>query len=158
MTIIKKDPLRNEEPWDVRFFELAKHIASWSKDRSTKVGAVIVNEKDRVVKSMGYNGFPRGIDDDNDEYHKRPAKYKWAEHAERNAIYNAARNGIAIEGCTMYVTFFPCTDCARSIIQSGIQRVVAPQPNLKNEKWGEDFKLSLEMFMQSGISVRRLPI
>src|SRR5690242_7044614 len=115
--------------WDQRFMELAKLIATWSKDRSTKVGCVVVGT-DNEVRSIGFNGFPRGVDDDVEERHERPAKYAWTEHAERNAIYSAVRVGISLKGCTMYLPWFPCMDCARALIQSGIAELVAFEPNL----------------------------
>jgi dCMP deaminase len=98
--------------WDRRFLELAAHIGSWSKDQSAKTGCVIVGP-DRLIRSVGYNGFVRGVDDEVDSRHERPAKYSWTEHAERNAIYNAARIGISLAGATCYVNWFPCADCAR---------------------------------------------
>lgn len=109
--------------WDDKFMGLARHIATWSKDRSTKVGAVIVGP-DREVRSLGYNGIPRDVIDDVEDRHKRPMKYMWTEHAERNAVYNAARHGTPLHGCIMYVTARPCCDCMRAIIQCGICRVV----------------------------------
>ncbi len=139
--------------WDVRFMQLARHVAEWSKDRSTKVGAVIVDDN-KVVIAMGYNGFPRGIDDEIEAYHERPAKYKWTEHAERNAIYNAVRKGISTMGCSIYLPWFPCMDCARAIVQSGISRVVAVEPNFDDERWGLDFRLTTSLFEQCGIFVK----
>jgi hypothetical protein len=84
---------------------------------STRVGCVIVGTH-KEIRAIGYNGFPRGVDDDRDARHERPVKYKWTEHAERNAIYSSARAGISIDGCTMYLPWFPCMDCARAIVQS----------------------------------------
>jgi dCMP deaminase len=139
--------------WDQRFMRLAEHIGSWSKDRSTRVGCVIVGP-DRIVRSIGYNGFPRGIDDYSEERHERPAKYKWTEHAERNAIYNAARIGVSIDGCTMYVPWFPCMDCARAIVQSGISTFVGYQPDLDHPQWGSDFRLALQLFDEAKIGLR----
>ena len=103
------------------FIKLADVVAEKSKDRSTKVGVVVVGP-DREIRSTGYNGFPRGINDDIDERHERPAKYDWTEHAERNAVYNAARMGQSLKDCTMYFNWepCPCVDCARAIIQAGI--------------------------------------
>ena len=138
--------------WDKTFLNLAHDIAKWSKDKSTKVGAVIVEDK-RII-SVGYNGFPRGSNDDLEERHERPLKYKWSEHSERNAIYNAAANGHALTGTTLYCTMFPCTDCARGIIQSGIIRVVSIEPDLELPIWGEHFKVSLEMFSECGVTVK----
>jgi len=138
--------------WDRRFLALAGHIGSWSKDRSAKTGCVIVGP-DRIIRSTGFNGFVRGVDDDVAARHERPAKYSWTEHAERNAIYNAAKLGVPLQGCTAYINWFPCVDCARAIIQSGLIRVVGLQPDQNDQKWGADFKLSLEMFAEVGIEL-----
>lgn len=138
--------------WDKRFLNLAKHVAEWSKDRSTGVGAVIVDPKTRTVVSLGYNGFPRGIDDDVEERHERPKKYLWTEHAERNAIYQASRS---LRGCTLYTPLFPCADCARAIIQSGITRVVTVRPEDEYiERWGEQFSVAQEMFSEVSIDIK----
>lgn len=138
--------------WDKRFMGLASHVASWSKDRSTKVGVVIVGPSNEV-RSLGFNGFPRGCDDEVEERHKRPAKYFWTEHAERNAIYNAARVGIPIEGCRIYIPWFPCIDCARAIIQSGIKDIYCSQPDFRDQQWGKSFCLALEMLKECGVSI-----
>ena len=139
--------------WDTRFMELANLVGSWSKDRSRKVGCVIAGPSNEV-RSLGYNGFVRGIDDDDEEKHTRPAKYLWTEHAERNAIYHAAQTGIPLRGCRMYLPWFPCMDCARAIIQSGIVELVAFEPDLDDAKWGEDFRSAIEMLQQAGTIVR----
>jgi len=138
--------------WDKRFIELAKHISTWSKDKSRQVGAVIVNDEKRIL-SVGFNGFPTGINDEIEERHQRPAKYKWTEHSERNAIYNAGRHGVILKGAIMYVTLFPCCDCARAIIQSGINTLVTKEPNFNDSKYGEDFKTSLEMLNEAKIKI-----
>ena len=138
--------------WDKKFKDLAELIASWSKDRSHKVGAVVVNKRNSEL-SHGYNGFPRGIDDTIDKRHERPDKYYWTEHAERNAFYHAAYEGISLRDGTIYVTLFPCADCARGIIQCGIDRVVAPRPNFDHHQYGESFKVSVEMLDEAGVKV-----
>lgn len=140
--------------WDKKFMNLAEHIASWSKDQSRQVGAIIVDENSKDVISLGYNGIPRGCNDDKLERQERPLKYKWFEHAERNAIYNAARHGKTLFGKSLYVTMFPCADCARAIIQSGIKTVYSYEPNMDNERWCEHFKISIEMFEEAGIFVK----
>jgi dCMP deaminase len=146
---MKKTP----SSWNRKYIELTQYIAQWSKDRSTKVGAVIVSLDNRVI-SMGYNGFCRGIDDDLEERHERPAKYFWTEHAERNAIYNAAFHGIKIEGATLYCSLFPCVDCARAIIQSGIKNIhVLSTPDFSHKTYGEQFKVSLEMFREADVNI-----
>jgi dCMP deaminase len=131
--------------WDNKFIQLALNIASWSKDRSRKVGCVVVGP-DHEIRTTGYNGFPRCIDDNCEHRHERPAKYLWTEHAERNAIYNAARCGIGLDGCTIYVPWYPCMDCARSIVQSGITTIVCNEPDFADPKWGSDFKVVKELF------------
>jgi len=136
--------------WDKRFLELAKHIASWSEDRSTKVGCVLVGPN-KEIRATGYNGFPRGIKD-KEERHERPAKYDWTEHAERNAIYNAARTGVPLEGTTAYLQWFPCVDCARALIQSGITEVVCTEPDWDYERW--NFKTSRAMLEEAQINIR----
>ena len=138
--------------WDGKFVGMTDHVAQWSKDRSHKVGAVFVN-KQQAVLSVGYNGFPRGINDDVEARHERPAKYLWTEHAERNGIYNAAHEGASLNGSTAYVNFFPCAECARGLIQCGVERVVAPKPDYDHHKYGENFKVSLEMLEEKGIDI-----
>ena len=142
---------------DLRWLALAQHISSWSKDQSTQVGCVVVGSANQVL-SLGYNGFPRGVNDTLDDRHERPLKYKWTEHAERNAVYNAARTGTSLNGSTLYVPFFPCADCARAIIQSGIKQVVSPLPSSYSEeftkRWSTDFKISHEMFAEALVTVR----
>lgn len=139
--------------WDIRFLRLAGHVAGWSKDRSRKVGCVIV-DNNNIVRSVGYNGFPRGVFDEIEARHERPAKYQWTEHAERNAIYNAARTGVLLEGCRMYLPWFPCVDCARAIVQAGITELIAFRPNLEDERWGTDFVVGLQMLEEAGVVVR----
>jgi len=116
--------------WDDYFFEIVDVICKKSKDRSVKIGAVIVGP-DHEIRSTGYNGFPRGINDDVEERHCRPTKYLWSEHAERNAIYNAARMGTCLNDCEIYINWIPCNDCMRAIIQSGIKVV---KVRLKNQE------------------------
>jgi dCMP deaminase len=131
---------------------LARHVAEWSKDRSRKVGAVIVGPANEV-RAIGFNGFPRGIDDDAEYRHERPEKYVWAEHAERNAIYNAARVGIPVAGCRMYVPWFPCMDCARAIIQTGLSVLIANRPDIADPKWGGDFQRAIELLEEAGVQI-----
>lgn len=139
--------------WDTRIMDLAKYVGQWSKDEARKVGCVIVGPGNEI-RAIGYNGFPRGVNDDTGDRHKRPAKYKWTEHAERNAIYQAARAGISLEGCRMYLPWFPCMDCARAIIQSGITELVCVQPDYSDPQWGEDFVSVPELLEEGGVHVR----
>lgn len=132
--------------WGDRFLSLAAHVAEWSKDPSTKVGAVIV-ERDRFVIGMGYNGFPRGIDDAHDRYLNKDLKYKMVVHAEANAILNAVKS---VRGCTLYATFFPCPGCAALIIQSGISKVITGHHE-SDERYAESRALSMQMFGEAGV-------
>lgn len=140
--------------WDQKFLRLALEIASWSKDQSTKVGAVIVGSN-REILSTGYNGMPRKVNDNVSDRHVRPTKYLFMEHGERNACFNAARIGVSLEGSTIYVTSLPvkfgcCADCARAIIQSGIIRVVQ-EPLSECDRWKESTDASMQMFSEAGI-------
>lgn len=139
--------------WDSRFMDLARHVGTWSKDRSRQVGCVVVGS-DNSVRALGFNGFPRGLDDDKEHRHQRPAKYLWTEHAERNAIYTAARNGISLACSRMYLPWFPCVDCARAIVQAGIVELIALPPDLADPQWGEGFAVSLELLKEAQVTVR----
>lgn len=109
--------------WNQYFFTEGYLSARKSKDRRTQVGAVIVDSHNNI-RVKGYNGLCRGEDDARDEFHVQPLKGDLHEHAERNALYTAARFGIAVDGLTMFVTLAPCFSCARAIIQSGIKKLV----------------------------------
>jgi len=137
--------------WDSRFLGLATLVSTWSKDQSSKVGACIVGPN-REIRSVGYNGMCRGVDDEVPERHERPLKYKWFEHAERNAIYNAVSHGTSVSGCVIYVTHPPCCDCARGIIQSGIISAFWFQPSADMlERWANDFRITRTMFREAGV-------
>ena len=136
--------------WDARFLSLARHVAGWSKDPSTQVGAVIADRKHRVV-GIGYNGFPRGVDDCPALYADRAEKYPRVVHAELNAILNAVKG---VEGCVIYVwPFFTCCECAKAIIQAGIVRVVAPPPA---ERPASRYDVSETMYAEAGVDVVRM--
>jgi dCMP deaminase len=139
--------------WDKRFIGLAEYISSWSKDPSTKVGCIIVGE-DREIRSTGFNGFPRGITDTKRRLTNRGLKYPLICHAEENAIMHAARIGVALKGCTAYVTWPPCTRCARSLIQAGIKVVCYPNDAVIPGRWKDDFDLSKKMFFEAGVKER----
>jgi len=142
--------------WDYYFMKMAELVASKSKDRSTKVGCVIVGSANQDVRSTGYNGFCRYVDDDVEERHERPEKYLWTEHAERNAIYNAARNGVRTDNCIAYTTMFPCSDCARALIQSGIVRVVTRPISQSTKIPIHNYETSKKMLMEAGIEIDML--
>jgi dCMP deaminase len=140
--------------WNQRYFDLARHVAEWSKDPSTKVGCVIVSPSNEI-RSIGYNGFPRSIED-TPERLIRPEKYSWIEHAERNAIYAAARAGAPLGGCKMYTDWFPCVDCSRAIVQVGIKELYCREPDWANEQWGESFRISRSMLQEANITTHYL--
>ena len=141
--------------WVQYFRELAHTVKIKSKDTNTQIGAVIVG-KDKEIVSTGYNSFPRGIDDKKDERQERPEKYYWFEHAERNAIYNAARIGVSTKGTTMYLSCgVPSSDCARGIINAGITRIFCERGGgAKGVKWAESAERSWTMFDEAGVSVQ----
>ena len=144
---------RMSDKWAQRFIDLAFHLSGWSKDPSTKVGCVVVGE-DREIRSTGFNGFPRGISDDNERLTDRAKKYPLICHAEENAIMHAARIGVSLKGNTAFVTWPPCSRCARSLIQAGIREVVYPTPQEIPERWLEDFETSNGMLKEAGVLVR----
>lgn len=141
--------------WTEYFLGIAEQVKLKSKDKSTQIGAVIVGE-DNEVLSVGYNSFPRGCNDDLDERQERPEKYFWFEHAERNAIYNAARIGIPLKGSKIYLSSqIPCMDCARAIIQSGIKTVYCKSYHTTHNeaKWKESCDKSKTLFDECGVKV-----
>lgn len=145
--------MKEKNKWEKRFFKYAEEVAQWSKDRSTKVGCVIVNDENDIL-SRGYNGFPRGADDDTDQRrYEKPAKYMWTEHAERNAIYNAARTGTSLVGSNAYCTYFPCIDCTRGLIQVGVKKIYAPKPDFNHEKWGDSWIEGVTMLKECGVEI-----
>jgi len=139
--------------WDARFLALAGHIAGWSKDPSTQVGCVIVGP-DREIRSTGFNGLPRGIADTAERLGDRNLKYPLICHAEENAILHAARIGISLAGCVAYVTWPPCTRCARSFVQAGVREVVFPEDVDIPERWRADFELSLLLLREAQVGIR----
>ena len=133
--------------WTMRFMELAEHIASWSKDPSTQVGCVIVDQQNRVV-SLGFNGFPRGVKDDSLRYSDKETKYLFVAHAERNALHNAP---LSVEGCTLYSPLLPCNECAKSIIQKGMKKVVSYEPY--EERIHLHWEITKKMFQEAGVQL-----
>lgn len=144
----KEEQVARQRKWDLRFLDLAAYWGDrCSKDPSTKVGAVIVDEQQRLV-SLGFNGFPRGVDDSPDRYLDRPKKYTMVVHAEANAILTAGRQ---LQGCTLYSSLLTCNECAKLVIQSGISRVVAPE--LFSANWLEAHRTAIQMYSEAGVKV-----
>ncbi|MGY3134579.1 dCMP deaminase [Bradyrhizobium sp. USDA 4501] len=152
------ESLESMTKWDRRFFELCQLVASWSEDRSRTVGAVIVGPANDI-RAIGFNGLPRQVRGDQEQRHSREngEKYYWFEHAERNAIYNAARSGISTEGCRMYTNLFPCADCTRGIIQSGIIQLNTYQVPAGDQTFQRSFEVAHEMLSEAGVKVRVFP-
>lgn len=148
-------PIRRDKA--IKYYKLAHHQASlFSKDPHTKVGALLLAPHSLQVLSMGYNGMPRSVDETVACRWERPIKYKYVEHAERNALYNACRHGTPVNGSIAIITMFPCCDCARALIQSGVKCIVTSKPDYDHPVWGADFAVSSEMFSEVGMSVMLL--
>lgn len=142
-----------ENKWHIRFLELAEFIAQWSKDPSTKVGAVIVDEKRRIV-STGYNGFAIGVDDSENRLVDRTIKYPIILHAEENAMSFAKQN---LDNCSLYVSGLPpCAHCASLIIQSGIKNVYAWNLDIP-ERWKDSINLTNQLFCEAGVKLSFIP-
>lgn len=149
----------NGGKWDRRFLKIAKEISTWSKDPSSKIGAVIVNDERRIL-ATGYNGFPRGIEDTEERLSNREEKYPRIIHAELNALMNALYSGVSVKGATLYVYGLPvCSDCTKSVIQSGIKRVVLTPTYNAPEKWRVSWEaLSAPMFKEAGVSIQEISL
>lgn len=145
--------MRKVLSWDEYFMSLAHLSAVRSKDPSTQVGAVIVDSNNRVV-GLGYNGFPRGCDDNKFPWEREgkylDTKYAYVVHAELNAILNANK---LIKNCRLYVSLFPCNECSKAIIQSGIKEIIYESDKYKDL---DQFKASKKMLESAGIKLRQL--
>lgn len=144
--------------WSHRLFALCEHIAAWSKDPSTKVGALVVDGKE--ILGLGYNGFPRGVDDLAERYADRPTKYSMIVHSEANALISASAHGRErLRDCALYTTKTPCSECAKLIIQFGLRDVFVRQPDGESaQRWLEDSKISRQMFEEAGVNLVIVPI
>ena len=151
-----------QRTWDLYFLKLAEAVSVKSCDTSMKVGCIIVGP-DNEIRTTGYNGFPRSVEPNKDRL-ERPVKYIFTEHAERNSIYNAARYGVSLQGCTAYIACTPrekggkapCCDCTRALIQAGISRIVQWNTPDVSEKdatrtWLENIKYSYEMLRETNM-------
>ena len=155
----------SEHKWDLRFLELAELVASWSKDPSTKVGAVIVGPGGEI-RSTGFNGFSRGVEDTDERLNNREEKLALVVHAEMNAILNAARFGTRLEGCTMYVAAMdqsgavwggpPCTRCSLDVIQAGISTVVSLPFKTGLSTWADDVAFANLLLREAGVTYREI--
>ncbi len=134
--------------WSKRFYQMAQLVGSWSKDPSTQVGAVITHGN-RIV-SVGFNGYPHSVSDKAD-IDDREMKLLKTIHAEENAILFAQRD---LSDCELWVTHFPCPNCAAKIIQTGIQHVHCPAPDEDFlSRWEEKIKVSQDMFDEANVQI-----
>ena len=145
--------------WDDYFINLCYEVAKKSKDPSTKVGAIIVYP-DNGICSTGFNGFARGVkEDDQERWENREIKYPMVVHGEVNSILNAARHGHNVSGCKIYVPWHPCSACANAIVQSGIGEVIM-DGNFKEDlklmkRWAKEHELAKIIFCEGGVNVRK---
>jgi dCMP deaminase len=148
------DPLK----WYTRFMDMADLICTWSKDPSTKVASVAINEKKQLL-SMGYNGFPRGIKDIPERYETREVKYKYVLHAEQNLISNAVANGVSLDRSIVLVSGLPpCDRCALELIQADISTIVVKKSDIAIIKanrleWWKSWQFSNDLFGEAGVRV-----
>lgn len=137
--------------WDFRFIRRAQEISSWSKDPKRKVGCVLVRGKREVCE--GFNGFPEGLSDDLKRLTDPDYKGKVIIHAEANAIIDATRKGVTLEGTTAYITRHPCSLCASMLIQAGVKKIICPPPVFQGSKWSDNFKTSSDLLLEVGVPV-----
>ena len=155
------------ERWDRHFLSMALLHSKMSKDPSTKVGSVIVGP-DRELLSAGFNGFPRGILDSAARLNDREVKLRLVVHAEMNALLAAARTGMRLKGCTLYLAATddsglvwggpPCTRCVVEIIQVGISEIVSYPVKAIPSRWHEDLKQARELIEEAEITYREVPL
>lgn len=145
----------------IKYYKLTLYMANlFSKDPSTKVGACFLFPDTLQILSLGYNGMPRGVLETDAKRWERPIKYKYTEHAERNAIYNAAQSGTSLRDSICVASMFPCSDCTRGIIQSGckmiitkdISDVIQENPEV-GQRWIEDWNISMDMMLEAGVNI-----
>ena len=140
-----------------KLFDLAASISEWSQSRKAKVGAVIYDPATMRPLVSNFNELPKGMDYNIEAYHNKPMKGLVWEHAERNAIYLAARRGIVTEGMGMAVNWYPCSGCARAIVQSGITHLIVERPDLSDPSWAEDFNVAAEVIDAARLHIDILP-
>ena len=151
LTEPKNNTILRDREMIIASYALAEKFAT---DPSTQNGAIIANYRGHLVK--GANHFPKGVAENEGRW-ERPLKYSYVEHAERNAIYEAARLGVSTEDATMYTPWLPCVECSRAIIQAGIKTLVTHKTsthNNSNPKWHESQKLATDMLEEAGVEMR----
>lgn len=143
--------------WHTRFMDMAKMVSTWSKDPSSQIGAVAINDERRIL-ATGYNGFPKGIDDSEERLNNKSEKYPRIIHAEMNTLMNALYSGVSLKDATLYVYGLPvCPSCTKCVIQAGIKRVVIPATKTDKGNWQQVWEeQSLPMFKESSVQVTLL--
>lgn len=139
-----------EYKWHQRYMGLCDLVGSWSEDPRKQVGACVI--RDNRVVSVGFNGLPTGVIATEERLQNRDIKLMFFEHAERNALYTAGKMGHTLDGAIMYCNWFPCNDCARGIIQSGIKTLVTYAPEV-NSRWYEQMLIGETMMKEAGINL-----
>jgi dCMP deaminase len=147
----------------IKYYKLTQYMANlFSKDPSTKVGALFMYPGTLHILSMGYNGMPRNIDESKAERWERTLKYKMVEHAERNAIYNAAHSGVSLRDSICVASLCPCSDCSRGLIQSGCKMLITRDINDVQgcgcspdviKRWSPEWDISISMMKEAGIEI-----
>ena len=145
--------------WHNRFMDMAKMISTWSKDPSSQIGAVAVNDERRIL-ATGYNGFPKGIADTEERLNNKDEKYPRIVHAEMNALMNALYSGVSLKDSTLYVYGLPvCPSCSKCVIQAGVKRVVIPATKTDKGNWQQVWEeQSLPMYKEAGVQVTLLEL
>ena len=143
--------------WHTRFMDMAKMVSTWSKDPSSQIGAVAINDERRIL-ATGYNGFPKGIDDSEERLNNKSEKYPRIIHAEMNTLMNALYSGVSLKDSTLYVYGLPvCPSCTKCVIQAGIKHVVIPAIKTDKGNWQQVWEeQSLPMFKESSVQVTLL--
>lgn len=143
---------RELNKWDTRWLEMANLVASWSKDPSTKVGAVCVDPELKYPLSLGYNGFARGVSDHSERYDDRETKYEYVVHAEVNAIAQATLVGHKLRDSIMYCTMFPCHRCTAVVINAGVKEILVPFAEIP-ERWKDSMDIAKQMCKEAGVKL-----
>lgn len=152
---MNKEEDKKELKWHYRFMDMAKMISTWSKDPSSQIGAVAVNDERRIL-ATGYNGFPKGIADTEERLNDKDEKYPRIVHAEMNALMNALYSGVSLKDSTLYVYGLPvCPSCTKCVIQAGIKRLVIPSAKTDKGNWQQVWEeQSLPMLQEARVIVK----
>lgn len=141
-----------DDRWKEYFIKALDLVTSMSRDADTQVGSLIIDTKNKVILSQGYNDLPRGVIH-NPERNARPLKYKCTVHAEQNALYNALYTGVMVKGHTMLCNLYSCSTCAGGVIQSGIAELVCPEPDWEYPSLKDDFPVTRMMYNEANVNV-----